>query len=112
MNAGLSAETLSLSLTAANVQADAHRGEAAEHEDVAVAPRQIRRQADLSRPSRRMPRRQPRLVDLLALVPGMVTGWPAASPALNDHAGDDPPDRLVEHRQAIVTMLARALRAT
>ena len=28
-------------------------------------------------------------------------------PAPNDHAGDDPPDRLVEHRQAIVVMLAR-----
>jgi hypothetical protein len=28
-------------------------------------------------------------------------------PAPNDHARDDPPDRLVEHRQAIVMMLAR-----
>jgi hypothetical protein len=37
----------------------------------------------------------------------MVTSWHAASPALNDHAGDDPPDRLVEHRRAIVMMLAR-----
>jgi hypothetical protein len=37
----------------------------------------------------------------------MVTSWHAASPALNDHAGDDPPDRLVRHRQAIVMMLAR-----
>jgi hypothetical protein len=35
----------------------------------------------------------------------MVTSWHAASPAINDHAGDDPPDRLVEHRQAIVMML-------
>jgi hypothetical protein len=39
--------------------------------------------------------------------PGMVTSWHAASPAVNDHAGDDPPDRLVEHRQAIVMMLPR-----
>jgi hypothetical protein len=37
----------------------------------------------------------------------MVTSWHAASPAVNNHAGDDPPDRLVEHRQAIVTMLPR-----
>jgi hypothetical protein len=37
----------------------------------------------------------------------MVTGWHAASPAVNDHAGDDPADRLVEHRRAIITMLAR-----
>lgn len=37
----------------------------------------------------------------------MVTSWHAASPALNDHGGDDPSDRLVEHRQAIVMMLAR-----
>jgi hypothetical protein len=37
----------------------------------------------------------------------MVTSWHAASPAVNDHASDDPPDRLVEHRQAIVTMLPR-----
>jgi hypothetical protein len=39
--------------------------------------------------------------------PGMVTSWHAASPAVNDHAGDDPPDRLVEHRQAIVMILPR-----
>jgi hypothetical protein len=37
----------------------------------------------------------------------MVTSWHAASPAVNDHAGDDPPDRLGEHRQAIGTMLPR-----
>ena len=92
-----------------DVQAGAHRGEAAEPEDVAVAPRQIRREADrdLSRSRRRMPRRRPRPVDLLALIPGMVISWHAASPPLNDHVRDDPPDRLVEHRQAIVMMLAR-----
>ena len=37
----------------------------------------------------------------------MVISWHAASPPLNDHVRDDPPDRLVEHRQAIVMMLAR-----
>jgi hypothetical protein len=37
----------------------------------------------------------------------MVISWHAASPAVNDHAGDDPSDRLVEPRQAIVMMLPR-----
>ncbi|WP_019201180.1 TetR family transcriptional regulator [Tsukamurella sp. 1534] len=46
--------------------------------------------------------------DVLALVIGMATAWPAASPALRSLAGDDTPDRLARHRAALVA----AVRAT